>query len=112
MWNRSQHSSRRGIFPGVGQSHGELRAHVQLRLHGDLAVHVHDDVLDDGQAQARSAHVAAAGLRMKDYAMETATAIQENAADILASAKDLNDERAAREAKEAADAQLSHSEAE
>ena len=49
---------------------------------------------------------------MKDYAMETATTIQENAADILASAKDLNDERAAREAKEAADAQLSHSEAE
>ena len=45
-------------------------------------------------------HVAAAGLRMKDCVMETVTTVQENAADILASAKDLNDERAAKEAEE------------
>ena len=32
--------------------------------------------------------------------METVTTVQENAADILASAKDLNDERAAKEAEE------------
>lgn len=69
-------------------------------------------LLSSKDAKKAYIHVAAAGLRMKDYAMETATTIQENAADILASAKDLNDERAAREAKEAADAQLSHSEAE
>ena len=69
-------------------------------------------LLSSKDAKKAYIHVAAAGLRMKDYAMETATTIQENAADILASAKDLNDERAAREAKEAAGAQLSQSEAE
>ncbi len=39
-------------------------------------------------------HAAAAGLRMKDSVMETVTAVQENAADILASAKELNEARA------------------
>ena len=38
-------------------------------------------------------HATAAGLRMKDSVMETVTNVQENAADILASAKDLNEER-------------------
>ena len=42
---------------------------------------------------------AAAGLRMKDSVMETVTSVQENAADILASAKDINDTRAAKEAE-------------
>ena len=69
-------------------------------------------LLSSKDAKKAYIHVAAAGLRMKDYAMETATTIQENAAAILASAKDLNAERAAREAKEAADAPLSQSEAE
>ncbi len=41
-----------------------------------------------------------------------ATAVQENASDILASAKDLNEERAAKEAEEAAAAQLETSEEE
>lgn len=45
-------------------------------------------------------HATAAGLRMKDSVMETVTNVQENAADILASAKDLNEERAAKEAEE------------
>ena len=45
-------------------------------------------------------HAAAAGLRMKDCVMGTVTTVQENAADILASAKDLNEERAAKEAEE------------
>ena len=39
----------------------------------------------------------AAGLRMKDCVMETATHVQENAADILASAKDINQARMAQE---------------
>ncbi len=49
-------------------------------------------------------HVTAAGLRAKDSIMDTVTTVQENAGDILASAKDLNEERAAKEAadKEAA----------
>ncbi len=57
---------------------------------------------------AKKAYVcaAAAGLRMKDSVMETVTTVQENTADILASAKDLNEARAAKEAAEAADAEL------
>ncbi len=51
-------------------------------------------------------HVTAAGLRVKDCVMETVTTVQENAEDILASAKDLNEERAAKEAAENADAQV------
>ena len=34
---------------------------------------------------------------MKDSLMETVTAVQENAADILAAAKDINEARAAKE---------------
>ena len=37
----------------------------------------------------------AAGLRAKDCVMTTATSIQENAEDILAEAKDINEKRAA-----------------
>ncbi len=51
-------------------------------------------------------HVTAAGLRMKDSVMETVTVVQENAGDILASAKDLNEERAAKEAAEKEAAQV------
>ena len=48
----------------------------------------------------------AAGLRVKDCVMETVTTVQENASDILAAAKDLNDERAAKEAEKAAAAEI------
>ena len=44
-------------------------------------------------------HLTAAGLRVKDSVMETTTAVQENAADILAAAKDINEARAAQEAE-------------
>ena len=44
-------------------------------------------------------HLTAAGLRVKDSVMETATAVQENAAYILAAAKDINEARAAQEAE-------------
>ena len=56
-------------------------------------------------------HVTAAGLRVKDSVMETVTTVQENAADILASARDLNEARAAREAEENAAADLRSEEA-
>ena len=36
---------------------------------------------------------------MKDSVMETVTSVQENAADILAAAKDINEARAAKEAE-------------
>ena len=51
-------------------------------------------------------HTAAAGLRMKDSVMGTVTAVQETAADILASARDLNEARAMKEAEEAEQARL------
>ena len=47
----------------------------------------------------------AAGLRMKDSVMETVTSVQENAADILASAKDINEARVAEEAEAQVDGQ-------
>ncbi len=46
-------------------------------------------------------HTTAAVLRMKDSVMNTVTTVQENASDILASAKDINEERA--QAEEAAE---------
>ncbi len=44
-------------------------------------------------------HITAAGLRIKDSVMETVTCVQENAADILASAKDINEIRNTKEAE-------------
>lgn len=58
-------------------------------------------LLSSKDAKKAYIHTTAAALRMKDCVMETATTIQENAADILASAKDLNEARAAQEAQEA-----------
>lgn len=51
-------------------------------------------LLSSRDAKNAYIHVAAAGLRVKDSVMETVTSVQENAADILASAKDLNETRA------------------
>lgn len=56
-------------------------------------------------------HATAAGLRMKDSVMETVTNVQENAADVLASAKELNEERAAKEAEESEAAKVEDVEA-
>ena len=59
-------------------------------------------LLSSRDAKKAYVHVAAAGLRMKDSVMGTVTCVQENAADILASARDLNEARAAKEAEEVA----------
>ena len=56
-------------------------------------------------------HATAAVLRMKDCVMGTVTTVQENAADILASAKDLNEARAAKEAEETAASKVESAEA-
>ena len=56
-------------------------------------------------------HTTAAVLRMKECVMDTVSTVQENAADILASAKELNDDRTAKEAEEAAAANLESEEA-
>ena len=68
-------------------------------------------LLSSKDAKKAYVHVTAAGLRMKDSVMGTVTTVQENAADILASAKELNEDRAAKEAEEAAAANLESEEA-
>ena len=68
-------------------------------------------LLASKDAKKAYVHVTAAGLRMKDSVMGTVTTVQENAADILASAKELNEDRAAKEAEEATAANLESEEA-
>lgn len=54
-------------------------------------------LLSSKDAKKAYTHVTAAALRMKDSVMDTVTTVQENAADILASAQDINEQRAAQE---------------
>lgn len=58
------------------------------------------NLLASRDAKKAYTHAAAAALRMKESVMETVTTVQENAADILASAKDINARRAEQEAAE------------
>ena len=58
-------------------------------------------LLSSRDAKKVYTHATAAALRMKELVMETVTTVQENAADILASAKDLNAQRAEQEAADA-----------
>ena len=55
-------------------------------------------LLTSKDAKKVYAHTTAAALRVADYAMTTATALKENAEDILAEAKQINEDRAAAEA--------------
>ena len=52
-------------------------------------------ILSSREAKKAYTHVTAAALRAKEDVMKTATVIRENAGDILADAKQLNEERAA-----------------
>ena len=56
-------------------------------------------LLTSKDAKKAYTHITAAGLRMKESVMETVTSVQENAADILATAKDINEARDAKEAE-------------
>ncbi len=85
---------------------GKLACFVGGALFGSVGV----KLLTSKDAKKAYTHVTAAGLRMKDAAMETVTTLQENAADILASAKDINQDRAKKEAEEAAAAQVENEE--
>ena len=76
-------------------------------LFGSLGV----QLLSSKDAKKAYVHVTAAGLRVKDSVMGTVTAVQENAADILASAKELNEDRVAKESEETAAADLESVEA-
>lgn len=66
-------------------------------LGGILAGSAGFKILSSKDAKKVYVHVAAAGLRMKDSLMETVASIQENASDILAEAREINEERAAQE---------------
>ena len=59
-------------------------------------------LLSSKDAKQVYTHTTAAALRMKESVMSTVTSVQENAADILAAAKDINDKRAQEEEKAAA----------
>ena len=63
-------------------------------------------LLSSNDAKKVYTHLTAAGLRVKDSVIETVTTVQENVSDILASAKDINETRATKEAAEAAEAQI------
>lgn len=68
-------------------------------------------LLTSKDAKKAYVHVTAAGLRAKDCVMTTVDTVQENANDILASAQDLNEERAAREEAERETAEIADAEA-
>lgn len=68
-------------------------------------------LLTSKDAKKAYVHVTAAGLRAKDCVMTTVDTVQENANDILASAQDLNEERAAREETEREAAEIADAEA-
>ena len=51
-------------------------------------------LLSSKDAKKAYPHMTAAALRVQESVMETVTSVQENAADILASAKEINEQRA------------------
>ena len=62
-------------------------------------------LLSSKDAKKAYTHMPAAALRVQESVMETVTSVQENAADILASAKEINEQRA--KAEEAASVECS-----
>ena len=60
--------------------------------------------LSTKEAKNACVKVTATGLRVKDSVMDTVTLVQENAADVLAEAKELNESRAKEVEKEETDA--------
>ena len=64
-------------------------------------------LLSTKEAKKAYVQVTAAGLRAKNQVMETVTTFQENAADVLAEAEEINAARAAKIAAEEAEAEIS-----
>lgn len=67
-------------------------------------------LLTSRDAKNAYVHATAAGLRIRDCVMTTVDTVQENANDILASAADLNTERAEKEAAEREAAEIADAE--
>ena len=78
-------------------------AKIGLFLGGVLFGTAGVKILSSKDAKKAYVHCTAAALRAKDCVMKTATTIQENAEDILAEAKQINEERAAKEAQNMVD---------
>ena len=76
--------------------YGKLALFIGGALFGSAGI----KLLSSKDAKKAYTHTTAAVLRMKDAVMETVTSVQENATDILADAKDLNETRAQNEAEE------------
>lgn len=72
------------------KSYSKLIYFVSGVLFGSLGL----KLLTSKDAKNAYVHATAAGLRAKDFVMQTVTSVQENAEDIVASAKDLNETRA------------------
>ena len=62
-------------------------------------------LLSSKDAKKAYTHMTAAALRVQESVMETVTCVQENAADVLAAAKEINEQRA--KAEEAASVECS-----
>ena len=72
-----------------------LYKNIALFVGGSLFGSAGIKLLGSNDAKNAYTHAAAAVLRMKDQVMKTATTLQENCGDILADAKEINEERAA-----------------
>lgn len=77
--------------------YSKLACFVGGALFGTVGV----KLLSSRDAKKAYVNATAAYLRMKDTAMQTVTTVQENTADILAEAKQLNEERYASKADDA-----------
>ena len=69
--------------------------HLALFLGGALFGSAGIKILSSRDAKKLYTHTTAAVLRASDAVMKTVTTVQENCADILADAKDINEEREA-----------------
>lgn len=83
---------------GFGGFNRGTAGKIGLFVAGLLAGTAGVKLLSSKDAKKVYTNCTAAALRAKDSIMKTATTIQENAGDILAEAKQINEERAAKEA--------------
>ena len=75
-------------------------AQIGMFAGGDLFGSAGIEILTSKDAKKLYTQCTAAVLRMKDQVMKTATTLQENCGDILADAKEINEQRAADAAAE------------
>ena len=75
--------------------------HIASFVGGAVVAKFGVDILSKEKAKKFYTVATAAGLRAKDSVMKTVTTVQENAADVLAEAKEINEELAARKEAEA-----------